>query len=304
MNPCQLDVYRLSSSRAVSRRCAGTLKTRTAYSSAYARVTANRPAPVAASHAARPARWALVVALTLTAAALPAGAPHDNELLRQHGQARALALKSESVARQAKVDFLAERYRRPANEVRAVVDAAEQAGARHGLPPSLLLAMVETESSFNQEARSAYGARGLMQVVPRFHPAEIKAAGGAHRLDEPATNIDVGARILARYLDRSGDLRRALAKYSGGSAGYAAKVMKRKLNLEQIAISATRHLDSPLAFDDGRGQRNEAALPDAPTQGSSAVEAPGIGKRAARPASGVTDLPASADATERPAPRS
>ncbi len=225
-------------------------------------------------------------------------------MLRQHQQARALALKSESVARQAKVDFLAERYGRPANEVRAVVDAAEQAGARHGLPPSLLLAMVETESSFNQEARSAYGARGLMQVVPRFHPAEIKAAGGAHRLDDPATNIDVGARILARYLDRSGDLRRALAKYSGGSSGYAAKVMKRKMNLEQIAISATRHLDSPLALGDDRGQRNKAALPDTLMQGSTAADSPRLGKQTARPAREVTDLPASADATESPAPRS
>ena len=270
MNPCQLDALHLSSSRVISRSCAGSQRTQTSQSSAYAQVIAKRTAPVAASQAARPARWALVAALTLTAAALPAGAPHDSELLRQHGQARALALKSESVARQAKISFLAERYRRPANELHAVVEAAERAGARHGLPSSLLLAMIETESGFNHEARSAYGARGLMQIVPRFHPAEVKAAGGVHRLDEPATNIDVGARILARYLDRSGDLRRALAKYSGGSTGYAAKVMKRKRDLEQVAISATRRLDGPLALGEDW----------------------------------KSSLPASADATESPAPRS
>ncbi len=211
-----------------------------------------------------------MAALALTAAALPAGVPDNSDLLRQHRQARALALKAESVSRQAKVSFIAERYEKPAHEVRAVVEAAERAGARHGLPSSLLLAMVETESSFNHEARSAYGARGLMQVVPRFHPEEVKAAGGAHRLDDPATNIDVGARILARYLDRSGNLQRALAKYSGGSAGYAAKVMKRKRHLEQIAVSATRHLHSPLALGED-GERS---------------------------------LPASADASESPAPRS
>ena len=76
---------------------------------------------------------------------------------------------------------------------------------------------METESSFNPAARSNYGALGLMQVVPRFHPKVVKAVGGVHRLDEPEANIEAGATILAAYVESSGSLHKALARYSGGA---------------------------------------------------------------------------------------
>ena len=192
----------------------------------------------------------LAAALTMAATALPAGMHDAASVTRELDLAKALALRTDNVARHAQVSFLASRYRRPPEHVRAVVLAAERAGARHGLPPALLLAMVETESSFNAQARSGYGARGLMQIVPRHHPVEIAAAGGVHRLDETDTNIAVGAAILAHYVNRSGDLRRGLKKYSGGAANYAAKVLKRKREIEQVGIIATRNLDSPLVVAD------------------------------------------------------
>lgn len=76
---------------------------------------------------------------------------------------------------------LAERYRRPFDDVFDHVVTAHEAGQRHGLSPALLLAVAEVESSMDPSARSRYGAIGLMQVVPRHHPQVVQAAGGAPR---------------------------------------------------------------------------------------------------------------------------
>jgi len=199
---------------------------------------------------ADPSRWlsrALAPMLLVASATVPAGIPDASEPTRRLTQTRELHQRTAKVVEQAQVTHLAQRYRRPTESIRGIVRAAERAGARYDLPPALLLAIVETESSFNPAARSSYGARGLMQVVPRHHPTAIARIGGAHRLGEPEVALDVGARILADYVNRSGSLERGLHRYSGGANRYAAKVLSRQRALERVAIHATRQLDTPIA---------------------------------------------------------
>ena len=88
-----------------------------------------------------------------------------------------------------------------------------------------------------------------MQVVPRHHPAVIAAIGGAERLDEPESNIEAGARILAAYVERSGSLDKGLVRYSGGARKYAAKVRARQHELEQVGVRAARLLDGDGRFE-------------------------------------------------------
>ena len=83
-----------------------------------------------------------------------------------------------------------------------------------------------------------------MQIVPRHHPDVMAAIGGAHRLEDPESNIEAGARILAAYIERSGSLDRGLARYSGGARLYADKVRARQLELERIGVQAARLLDN------------------------------------------------------------
>lgn len=188
-------------------------------------------------------RQAFAIALAIASTAAPAGII-DNSMATQNLQRdRDLAIRTAAVVEDARVAYIAQRYRQPAEQVRQVVRAAQRAASRHGLPPALLLAIVETESSFNATARSGYGARGLMQVVPRFHPAAIAAIGGAHRLDDPEANVETGAMILSSYFERSGSLDKALARYSGGASNYASKVLSRQRELERVGIHATRQLD-------------------------------------------------------------
>lgn len=86
------------------------------------------------------------------------------------------------------------------------------AAERRGADPLLVAAVVETESSFDEEAVSPRGAVGLMQVMPRtakqFGIAEVR---------DPARNLDAGACYLAHLLRRyDGDLVLALAAYNAG----------------------------------------------------------------------------------------
>lgn len=96
---------------------------------------------------------------------------------------------------------------------------------RTGLPPELVLAVIDVESRFDRFAISHAGALGLMQIMP-FWLDEIGRPDD--NLFDRATNLRYGCTILAHYLDReNGDLTRALARYNGslGQTWYPERVM-------------------------------------------------------------------------------
>lgn len=125
-------------------------------------------------------------------------------------------------------------WRVPETTARRILEAAQAEAAAHNLPLSLLLAVMAKESSFRPDAKSAYGALGLMQVVPRWHPDKLE--GISHReLFNPAVNVRVGARVLNEYLAQAnGDLRAALLKYSGALPSYPGRVLRYKEMFERV----------------------------------------------------------------------
>lgn len=133
------------------------------------------------------------------------------------------------------VDYLSRRYRVAAAAVEPLVLTAQEAGARTGLDPVLLVAVMAIESGFNPIAESPMGAQGLMQVIPRFHRDKIDAVPGDDLLD-PAVNIHVGALVLKECVLRAGSLEAGLQQYAGAvsdSEGlYAAKVLAEKQRIE------------------------------------------------------------------------
>jgi soluble lytic murein transglycosylase-like protein len=87
-----------------------------------------------------------------------------------------------------------------------------QSAARNAVDPNLILAVMRQESGFNQRARSYKGATGLMQLMPatawRF---------GVTKINDPAQNIEGGARYLRFLLDSfNGDVNLTLAGYNAG----------------------------------------------------------------------------------------
>jgi hypothetical protein len=84
------------------------------------------------------------------------------------------------------------------------------AGARYGLPPTLLAAVAKVESGYDPRAVSPAGARGLMQLMPGT------AAGLGVDAMNPAQAVDGAARLLSRQLADFGSLPLALAAYNAG----------------------------------------------------------------------------------------
>lgn len=144
---------------------------------------------------------------------------------------------TESRRQHALATYLARRYRVSAAATRDLVGAAFRAAELTNLDPLLILSVVAVESSFNPIAESSYGAKGLMQVVPRYHAERLAFHGGAETVLDPQTNIRVGAEILSEYIRRSGSLEAGLQMYAGAAedadSQYAQKVLAEKRLLAQ-----------------------------------------------------------------------
>jgi len=113
---------------------------------------------------------------------------------------------------------------------------------KYNVPLGLAVAVANTESHFRPDARSGYGAMGVMQVAWHVHEHLLKANGikAAEELHDPEKGIAAGTLLLSRYLNHYGDTRRALGRYYGGSVNnywpkvsrYMARVKSRGLNTE------------------------------------------------------------------------
>jgi soluble lytic murein transglycosylase len=92
-----------------------------------------------------------------------------------------------------------------------------RSGAAAGIDPLLLVAMARQESLFDPRATSSAGAHGLLQLLPATAARVAGTPITADGLDDPAQNIDLGARYLASLLARfDGRLVLAVAAYNAG----------------------------------------------------------------------------------------
>jgi soluble lytic murein transglycosylase-like protein len=141
-------------------------------------------------------------------------------------------------------DHLARRFRVSADALDELVREAYAVGEATLLDPLLLLAVIAVESSFNPIAESDFGAKGLMQVVPRFHLDKLAAHGGEDAVLDPRTNIRVGAQILREYVRQAGGLEEGLQLYAGAaddpSQSYAQKVTAEKRRLASVIARVPR----------------------------------------------------------------
>lgn len=183
----------------------------------------------------------------LLAAAPPSAVAPDRPLVvaactpPQGAALGAPAAEEPDAAQQALIDHVSRRFLVAAAVTERMVATAHRAAAEVGLDPLLVLAVIAVESRFNPIAESGMGAKGLMQIIPRFHLDKLRAAGGEDAVFDPESNILVGARILQEYVYRTGTLVAGLQQYNGASrdsnAYYAQRVMAERERLEQVVRS-------------------------------------------------------------------
>ncbi len=156
--------------------------------------------------------------------------------------ARATAADPADLTRQqaAVAGWLSRRYKVAPEPVSRIVQEAWQLGQRAKLDPTLILAVMAVESSFNPFAQSTVGAQGLMQVMTRIHDDKYQNFGGQHAAFDPLTNLRVGVQVLKDCIAQAGSVEGGLKYYVGAAnlpddGGYAAKVLGEQSHLKQVA---------------------------------------------------------------------
>jgi soluble lytic murein transglycosylase len=94
---------------------------------------------------------------------------------------------------------------------------------REQIDPAWIYGVIRRESAFVQDARSAKGAVGLMQLMPATAKSISRSLPGKYRgakqLIQPETNLALGARYLRRMLKRfDGQTVLATAAYNAGQS--------------------------------------------------------------------------------------
>jgi hypothetical protein len=140
--------------------------------------------------------------------------------------------------------WLSKKYRVAAEPLSVLVSEAYALGKRTKLDPTLILAIMAVESSFNPFAQSHVGAQGLMQVMTRVHVDKYESAGGSLTAFDPVTNMRVGVKVLQECIARAGSLEAGLRYYVGAAnldsdGGYAAKVLAEHERLRLVAGGAS-----------------------------------------------------------------
>jgi soluble lytic murein transglycosylase-like protein len=142
---------------------------------------------------------------------------------------------------EAVAEYIAKRYRIADNVAAHFVSTAYRAAEQHRLDALLVLAVMAIESRYNPVAESVMGAKGLMQVIPKYHQEKLFEHGGDDALLDPEVNIHVGAQILREYQRRFGDTETALQMYAGAldepTSQYANKVFAEKARLDALRFN-------------------------------------------------------------------
>ena len=107
---------------------------------------------------------------------------------------------------------------------------------RNNHDPKFILALIKTESSFQNWSISEQGAKGLMQIMPYVAESLAKELGiewsGDRTLFNPFLNIKIGIHYLSRLVEEFNDLRLALTAYNYGPT-YVKGLMERKEEIPQ-----------------------------------------------------------------------
>ena len=123
--------------------------------------------------------------------------------------------------------------------VRALIVASAK---RHGVPPSLALALAYQESGFQQRVVSPVDAIGVMQVLPSTARVVGRSHGRRYDLLSTPDNIEAGVTLLKDLLNATGSAPAAMAGYYQGlgSVGRRGLLPQTKAYITNITLLQRR----------------------------------------------------------------
>lgn len=192
------------------------------------------------------------------------GLPIEPEAI---GRATAVNPKDLPKPQAAVAFWLSRKYRVAPEPLSALVAEAYEIGSRAKIDPTLILAIMAVESSFNPFAQSAVGAQGLMQVMTTVHTEKYENFGGHFAAFDPVTNLRVGVKVLQECIARAGSIEGGLRYYVGAAnnpddGGYVAKVMAEHFRLIQVAQGRSVPLSPPATLStQAPAQTTTATMP-------------------------------------------
>lgn len=161
-------------------------------------------------------------------------------------------------------EFLAKRYKVSQDVTLKFVQIAHAEAKLVNLDPLLIMAVIAVESSYNPIAESQVGAKGLMQIIPKYHADKLAQFGGEKAVFDPESNIRVGTRILREYMNWTGNLGIALQMYAGALADendlYTKRVLNEKQRLQRVVAAQAGPAEAPLRVAQRQARRADSPL--------------------------------------------
>lgn len=119
------------------------------------------------------------------------------------------------------------------NTLSEILISARRYSEEYDLPLTLILAIINRESTFNPVAVSKAGARGLMQIMTSIHKEKLEEMGiNAYQATHIDNNIRLGCWILRDYYEETGSMEEALKKYVGSdNSPYLMDILVGYLNM-------------------------------------------------------------------------
>lgn len=108
---------------------------------------------------------------------------------------------------------------KPSKKAEPYLDLASKAEKDNDLPDNFVLSLLKEESEFKNSAKSSKGAKGVAQIVPKWHP-DVK---DYYDVEE---TIPYAGKLLRQHLDEFGSLEAALAAYNAGPTYTRAHLKK------------------------------------------------------------------------------
>ncbi|MFV0441495.1 MAG: lytic transglycosylase domain-containing protein [Lachnospirales bacterium] len=128
-----------------------------------------------------------------------------------------------------------------------VVEKAHEYSEKYGVDEALVLAIINTESKFDQYAVSSAGARGYMQLMETTSDWGAKIIGledySYDNIFDIDVNIELGCWYISNLIEQFDDLDTAIAAYNAGSGNVSKWLIEQNSDViiaDEIPFGETK----------------------------------------------------------------